>query len=244
MKTTRCAMVLSALLLLGGCSARQSALVLQRTKQAAVNAATDPVTWAPMAGAALLYATPYDTRITDYFRDNPWTGGHGHGDTAREINGYLTIGTAVLVPEKKWEERAERVIVEAATLKIARLTSYALESGIHKETPDGRNDSAVGSNHALPPFTGSALTRRNAEAMNLPAWADCGLVGVSYLSATVSALSRVEEGGHSFADQLVSASIGNFIGIFFHDLFLLRDSVAVQASVMPHTAYVGIKFRY
>ena len=237
-------LLLPVLLLLNGCSAKQSTMVLQRTERAALNAVTDPVTWAPAAGAAFLYATPYDTKITDYFMEHAWTGGDENGDLARQFNGALTIATAALVPEKKWERRVERIVVEALTLRISRLTSYALESGIHKETPDGRNDYAIGSNHALPPFAGSAMTRRNVDGLPVSKWGGYGLVGASYLSATVSALSRVEEGGHSFADQLVSASVGNFVGIFFHDLFLLKENVTVEASVLPRGSYIGVTFRY
>jgi len=235
---------LIVLLLLGGCSAKQTSMVLQRTEQAAVNAVTDPVTWGPAAGAAVLYATPYDTKLTDYFMQHHWTGEEDNGEIARQFNGALTIGTAVLVPEEKWQKRVERVIIEAVTLRLSRLTSYALESGIHKETPDDRNDYAIGSNHALPPFAGSAMTRRNAQGMPISEWGKYGLVGASYLSATIGALSRVEDGGHSFADQLVSASVGNFIGLFFHDLFLLKEDVTVQASVLPSGSYVGLTFRY
>lgn len=236
--------LLPAALVLGGCSAKQTTMVLERTERAAVNAVTDPVTWAPAAGAAVLYATPYDTKLTDYFMQHHWTGEADNSKVARELNGALTIGTAALVPEKKWEKRVERVIVEAVTLKIASLTSYALETGIHKETPDGMHDYAIGSNHALPPFAGSAMTRRNVGGLPISQWGGYGLIGVSYLSSTVSALSRVEDGGHSFADQLVSASAGNFIGLFFHDLFLLKEDVTVQASVWPSGSYVSLTFRY
>jgi len=236
--------LLFALLLLGGCSAGQAQFVLNRTKQATVNAATDPVTWVPLAGSVVLYATPYDTKITNYFMQHPWTGDHNNAELARAFNGYLTIGTALFVPEKHWEKRAERVILEAVTLRVSRLSSYALETSIQKETPDGSNDGAIGSNHSLPLFTGSALTRRNVEGMDLPEWGSYGLIGVSYLSSTVSALARVEDGGHSFADQLLSASVGNFIGIFFHDLFLLDDNVNLQTSLTPRQTYIGLNFRY
>jgi hypothetical protein len=243
MKNSIC-LLLFLTLLLGGCSAKQRTVAWQRTKTAAVNAATDGVTWTTLGGAVFLYATPYDTKLTDYFRAHPWTSDEDNGNLARAFNGYLTIGTAVLVPEARWEARAERVLVEAVTLRISRLASYGLESGVRKKTPDGRNEYAIGSNHALPPFTGSALTRRNVANMELPPWAGYSLVGISYLSAATSALVRVEDGGHSVGDQLISASIGNAIGLFFHDLFLLDDGVTVQAVVTPRQSYFGIAFRY
>jgi len=229
---------------LGGCTVKNNEAALHCLKTATVNAVSDPMTWAPLAGAGVLYATPYDEKITDYFIAHPWTGEEDNGERARDVNTFLTLGTAVLVPEERWQERGRRVVVELVTIRIARVSSSILEANIKKETPDGRNEYAIGSHHAVSPFAGSALTRRNVEGMGLPPWAGYGIVGASYLSAGASALSRVEDGGHSFADQLVNASIGNMIGLFFHDLFLLDKRTAIQASLGREQAYVGIRFTY
>jgi len=231
-------------LLLGGCSTKNGERALARLKTAGYNAVSDPVTWAPALTAGALYATPYDDKITSYFMDHHWTGADKNGDIARDVTAVLTIGTAALVPEKRWQERGIRVAVEGGTLGIANLVSSTLKTNIDKETPDGRNDYAIGSHHALPPFAGSAMTRRNVTAMDLPDWAGYGLVGISYLSASASALSRVEDGGHSFADQLLNASIGNFVGLFFHDLFLLGDTTSIQTAITQDQAFVGIALRY
>ena len=88
------------------------------------------------------------------------------------------------------------------------------------------------------------MTRRNVALMRLPRWADYSLIGASYLSSSISALVRVEQGGHSFGDQLISASVGNFIGLFMHDLFLLKDDVSVQTVITPQRAGFMITYRY
>jgi hypothetical protein len=64
------------------------------------------------------------------------------------------------------------------------------------------------------------------------------------LTSIGSALVRVEEGGHSFADQMINASIGNFIGIFMHDLFLLDDSLSVHTEITPEWTGVTISYCY
>jgi len=234
------------LLLLCGCSAKQTAFVGHRLKTASYNAITDPVTWAPFAGGVFLYATGNDEKVTNYYMEHHWTGLYGTDADkfVRNLNGALMIGTALLVPEKGWQETAKRVVVEVGTTQVVILASDGLKNNIDKETPDGGDDEAIGSFHATIPFADSAMTRRNVDLMELPAWGAYGLIGASYLSSTMSALVRVEEGGHSFGDQLVNASVGNFIGLFMHDLFLLKDDVSVQAMITPERTGLMITFRY
>ncbi|MFT7003547.1 MAG: membrane-associated phospholipid phosphatase [Sulfurimonas sp.] len=72
--------------------------------------------------------------------------------------------------------------------------------------------------------------------MSIPAWGKYSINTISYLSASGSALSRVQEGGHSFSDQLVNASIGNFIGVFFSEAFLSKNETE---KIVEVTAYKG-----
>ena len=126
----------------------------------------------------------------------------------------------------------------------ARFTDTALNQTISKESPDGTHDDAIGSNHALEPFASSAMNRRNVEQMNIPTWGKYTLNTLSYTTASASALSRVQDGGHSFADQLVSVSIGNFLGIFVHDVFMLEDTTDTQISLDDSAAKFQIGFKF
>lgn len=239
------ASVLPVLMLIG-CGTKQTAAIGTRIKTASLNAVTDPVTWAPFAGGMLLYATGYDDKITNYYKEHHWTGLYDSDadDVLRDLNGVIMVGTALIVPEKKWQKTAKRVIVEVGTTQVVILASDGLKNNIDKETPDGKNNDAIGSFHATIPFADSAMTRRNVALTDLPKWADYSIIGASYLTATVSALVRVEEEGHSFADQMVSASVGNFIGLFMHDLFLLRDDVTLQTTFTPKQSSLMITYRY
>ncbi|MBF0194172.1 MAG: hypothetical protein HQL71_06415, partial [Magnetococcales bacterium] len=60
-----------------------------------------------------------------------------------------------------------------------------------------------------------------------------------YVFASSYALIRVQQGGHSFADQLVSVSVGNFLGLFVHDLFMMEDK-AVSVEVSKNSAYMNV----
>ncbi|RLA05930.1 MAG: hypothetical protein DRQ51_10825 [Gammaproteobacteria bacterium] len=68
----------------------------------------------------------------------------------------------------------------------------------------------------------------NVDDMNLNISIKYTINSISYMSASASALIMVQDGVHSFADQLVSVSIGNFIGLFFYEFFLY-DTEHIQS---------------
>lgn len=230
-------------LILAGCSTAQFDSGWERTKDASYNAATDYVTWTPAITSAVLYATDYDKDITNYFRNNHWIG-EEDDELYRDINHYETLATAFLISDPDYELKGKRVLIEFTGLEATKQTSTLLEKNIHKESPDGSHNGAIGSHHALDSFASSAMNRRNVERMNMPDWGKYTLNTLSYTTASASALSRVQDGGHSFADQLVSVSIGNFLGLFFHDLFLLDTTTNVAFSVNDSETKVHIGFSY
>jgi hypothetical protein len=231
------------IVIFSGCSTTQFHSGWERTKQASYNAATDYVTWVPAAASAALYTTDYDKDITDYFREHHWIG-EEDDEFYRAVNRYEMFATAFLINDPDYERKGKRVLVEFTGLEATKQTSTLLEKNIHKESPDGTHNGSIGSHHALDHFAGSAMNRRNVEQMNIPEWGKYTLNTISYTSASASALSRVQDGGHSFADQLVSASIGNFMGLFIHDLFMLDDTTNIAVSVNDNEAKMYIGFRY
>jgi len=231
------------IVLFAGCSTTQFHTGWERTKQASYNAATDYVTWVPAAASAALYATDYDTDITNYFRDHPWFG-EEDDEFYRGLNHYETLTTAFLVDNSDYAQTWKRVLVEFTGLETTKQTSSFLEKNIRKKSPDGTHNGSIGSHHALDHFASSAMNRRNVEHLDIPEWGKYTLNTISYTSASASALCRVQDGGHSFADQLVSASIGNFMGLFLHDLFMLDSTTNIAVSVNDGEAKVHIGFRY
>lgn len=223
-----------------GCSSVQLEHTWKRTKSATCSAASDPVTWGPAVGATLLYATGYDDKITRHFMEHPIINNESD-EVMRHLIGGITLATAAFVPDEKRGTKVTRIAVEVGAMQFSRWTVNVLNANIVKESPNGDRDNAIGSHHAVSPFAGAAMTKRNVAEMDLPDWAGQTLVGSSYLFATGSAFIRVQEGGHSFADQLINASIGHFIGLFFYDAFMAEDA-ALRVSVSEESMYIGVSF--
>jgi len=226
------------ILIFSGCSSTKITHAWERTKDAAYVAATDPLTWGSAVAAGALYAT-YDDDITQHLIKNNLIDSEVD-EPLRRLNSVLLYSTALLVEDDTTMQKAKRLTTGFAGAAVARGTTNILNSSIKKDNPLKTEDNAIGSHHSLDPFAQSALTRRNVNDMSIPLWGKYSLNSLSYLSAAGSALTRVQEGGHSFADQLVSASIGNFIGLFFYEAFLAKnqelevsiykDSVSIYAS--------------
>ncbi len=225
-----------------GCSEKRLNHAINQTKNASYNAVTDPMTWVPLVTAGALYATDGDEKITQYFMDNP-IANEKNDDIYRELNGLITYSTAILIHDNKWETKAKRFVVEWSAFAISRQSVDFLNKNVPKETPNGRSMDAVGSHHALSPFAGAAMTRRNVSQMDISRWGGYSIIVANYLFATSSTLTRVQGGGHSFADQLISVTLGNFIGLFFHDAFM-SENRQVNISLSPKKAYARIDFRF
>lgn len=215
-----------------GCSSTKLSNAWDKTAHASYVAATDPLTWGSAVAAGTLYAT-YDDDITQHFMKNNLIDSE-IDEPLRTLNSVMLYSSAVLVENDTTKEMAKRLATDFVGSAVARNTTNILNTIIKKDSPSKDRDSAIGSHHALDPFAGSALTRRNIDDMSIPLWSKYSLNTISYLSATGSAFTRVQEGGHSFADQLVSASIGNFIGLFFYEAFLGKDEF-VEVSVYKNS---------
>lgn len=230
-------LVLSAILLsLTGCSSAKLNHAWEKTKEASYVAASDPLTWGSAAAAGVLYAS-YDDDITQHFMKKNLIDSEAD-EPLRIINGVTLYTTALFVQSDTDKKRAQRLATDFAGSSAARWTTSALARNIQKETPAGTDDYALGSHHALDPFANSALTRRNVKEMSIPTWGKYSFNALSYLSASGSAFSRVQEGGHSFADQLVSVSIGNFIGLFFYEAFLSQEK---NLNVSLNKDFISVK---
>jgi hypothetical protein len=229
-------------LVLSGCSTTHLDGAWSQAKTSSYNAVTDPMTWAPAVAATTLYLTKTDDEITEYFMDQDYIREDSR-ETYTHISEAITLSTALLVPDDKWETKAKRFSVEAGTYAISRQSTEALKANFTKESPNGKSNDAIGSHHAISPFAGAAMTRRNVAQLYIPNWAKNSIIGTNYFFASSYALMRVQEGGHSFADQLVSVSVGNFIGLFVHDLFMMEDkSVSMVVSQNSAHMNVGILF--
>ncbi|WP_297430899.1 hypothetical protein [Sulfurimonas sp.] len=239
---------LTIFLFMTGCSS--SILSWKRAQQSAHNAVVDPMTWAPAIGSVALYTTKYDNHATQYFMDHKpiqcikfsSTDCADRANDYRLLNSVITFTTAVLInDEGNITKKLKRVVVEESSYIIGKSTVDMLES-VGKKSPDGTANDALASHHALEPFAGSAMTRRNVSQMNIPAFGKYAIVGVSYYTSTYAALTRVQDGAHSLGDQFVNMAVGNFLGLFIHDLFMLEDGI--QLNVVPTKERVAMSVYY
>lgn len=164
----------------------------------------------------------------------------------RYINGITMYTTALFVENDTNKEMMQRLATDWAGSITARWTTTSLNKVIKKETPSGNDDYAIGSHHALDPFANSALTRGNVRDMSIPTWGKYTINTISYVSAAGSAFTRVQEGGHSVGDQLVSVSIGNFIGLFFYEVFIGYDKNIknVQVTANEDNFYITTNWKF
>ncbi len=237
-------------MLLSGCSSHSLSSSYTRVKKASYNAVTDPVTWGGALGAAVVYGSDNDTKITNYFREkklfsDSLYGEYERDDFMRTVNGIFTGATALAVNDDgNYTRKAKRFLVEGTTLTLARFGTDFIKNNTSKKSPNREHTDALASHHALEPFCGAAMIRRNVSQININTYAKMGVVAFNYYIVSYSALLRVQEGGHSFADQFVNASVGNFIGIFMHDLFMLDDTISFNIALAGSNKALQIQYRF
>lgn len=229
-----------------GCSSAKLEHSWQKIKDASYTAVSDPVTWGTALSAGVLYTTKIDDDITDHFAEHNLIGSEDD-EALRALNGFVTYATALSIKDDEYKTKAKRVLFEWGGLVTAQQTTNFLNTYVEKDNPSKTADNAIGSHHALEPFAASAMTRRNVDEISIPIWGKYTLNSISYLSATGSALTRVQEGGHSFADQLVSASIGNFIGAFFYEALIRNDEndiKSLEVSLAKDTFFIKTAWNF
>ncbi|HEX5012301.1 MAG TPA: phosphatase PAP2 family protein [Planctomycetota bacterium] len=229
----------------------------ERLAQAAHDAAVDPWTWVPLAGAGAIAAGGWDDNISDWARrQNPVFGSSKHaedsGDTLSSIAGDAWLLSLVATPSGDeagpWAaDKARGFGVEwSATWVTAEITS-ALKREFPDKRPDGTGNGSFPSSGASEAFAYATLARRNLDSIDVSPVSrgvmQAGVMGV----AAAEAWSRVEAGKHDPTDVLVGAALGNFCARFVHDAFLgLPDDVQVSAFVDPPRGRyaLGLTFRF
>lgn len=229
----------------------------ERLAKAARDAACDPWTWVPLAGAGVLTISDWDEDIARWARDDhPVFGSAAHaesaGQTLRGIEQDAWIASLIATPSGDeagpWTaDKAKGFAVEwAATSATSGLTS-ALKSDVHRERPDGSNAESFPSSGASDTFAFHALARSNLDSIDMSDDTRGALrIGLGSVAAA-EAWSRVEAGKHYPTDVLVGAALGNFVARFVHDGFLgLPDDVQLSAYVDPAgSSYsLGFSFRF
>jgi len=228
----------------------------RRVRDAAVNAVTDPATWAPAAGALVLQVDDMDGNLADWATDHmPLFG--SQEDTERAADFLNTTAhasylvTALLTPsgdKEVWlNAKLKGIGVGIAAMSLSYGATYMLKDGTNRTRPDGSNDRSFPSGHASSAATATMLASKNVEYLTL------SNRGKTLFSAGLTSLpfaagwARVEANKHYPSDVLFGIALGNFFGAFFNDAFLgidSQDSIMVTIEPSKEGVLVGLTWTF
>lgn len=199
----------------------------QDVTRSVTKAATDPVTWVPLAGAGVVAVGGWDHQISDWARAE--TPLYGSEDNAVDASNHLRslarfgmIGSALLPydPDKGyWLPMIERQVVQHGAAYSSILARRAIKAQIDRDRPNGAQRS-MPSGHATRTFATIASSRQNIEEVDYPEWAENTFIASQIGIGAATFWARVEYGGHYPTDVLVGAALGNFVSVAINDLLL------------------------
>ena len=212
-----------------------------RIKQAALNAAKDPETWAPLAGAAVFSIGDLDEDVSDWLSKE--TPVFGSARAAEDASDYLkdtlsVIKTATALATPSGDTAAEWLpskLKGMAVIAVASGVPASITSVIKKEAgrrrPNGSDSRSFPSGHATQAYASSTLASRNVNSLDLSEKSRRLLRYTFKGMAAGTAWARVEANVHFPSDVLFAAAMSHFLSAFIHDAFMgLDDSTTVSFS--------------
>lgn len=199
-----------------------------RTRHAAAVAASDPWTWAPLTGAAVIAATNSDEGISRWAqRETPVFGSPeaaiAASDRFRQISSSSAWGIFLAATPQgggNWlGVKGERASENLVGLALARSTTGLLKHTVQRERPNGNpvHDSFP-SAHSTDAFAHASLARNYNGHLQVYSPMREGMQWASNGFAFATAWGRVEGGAHYPSDVLIGAAIANFTTRFFMQL--------------------------
>jgi len=150
---------------------------LERIKTAAWNAARDPQTWVPLAGALVLSVGDLDEDLSDWAtRETPLFGSESSADDASDDLRTALAVTAVVstlsTPSgpnaTEWmTSKFKGALVEASAVGITGDVTNVLKDTTDWQRSNNKSDNSFPSGHASESYSYATLTARNVDAMNL-----------------------------------------------------------------------------
>lgn len=215
-----------------------------RTLESARDAAFDPMVWAPLAAATVIWAGGWDDDISDWAREETPVFGSTEGaedasDEWRALAQDAWIVSVFAAPsgDEPWPwawNKAKGYAVQAVANKATSGLTSLGKSAFDRERPNGSNDRSMPSGHTTSAFANTTLARRNVDAMRLEPGVRVPIQAGLVVLGSGTAWARVEAGAHYPTDVLVGAALGSFVARFVDDLFLdPAGGVRVTATVDP-----------
>lgn len=201
-----------------------------QVRTAAVRAATDAWTWAPLAGAVALQVGNFDHRLSRWGRTrNPVFGSQANAtlwsDRLRSVSVGVDITTVLLTPSGnvggEWLlDKAKGYLVNLAAATTAIESTSLLQHSVSRERPNGANDHSFPSDHAAASSVYTRLATLNLEEIPMNGDAREALDASLHALTFATAWARVEAGWHYPSDTLAGMAIGNFCAELFTDAFM------------------------
>ncbi len=194
-----------------------------RIRDAAVNAATSPATWAPAAGALAFSIGNADRKVSDWASSRaPVYGSQERAgrisDTLLRTSDYLFVGSALASP---LYTIPAVLSVETGAGILMRSSVGAIKQKTGRTRPNGRDKVSFPSGHSAGSSISATLAYRNIEPFTMPYPAVDAASQVAFTGiAAATAWARVEAKQHYPSDVLAGAAIGHFFGVFLTDLLL------------------------
>ncbi len=205
----------------------------EKLKTSTWKAAKDPLTWVPLAGAALLSFGDLDEDLSDWaIRETPLFGSESSAEDAsdnlRDGLAVVAAVTAVATPSGpesgEWmKSKFKGMLVQGSAVALVSSVKNGLKSSTNRERPSGTNDRSFPSGHATSAFSYATLAGRNVDAMNLSPVTKKVLRYSANTVAGVSGWAVLESEQHYPTDVLFGAALGHFLTAVVHDSFMGED---------------------
>lgn len=216
--------------------------------RAAWDAARDPMTWVPLAGAAVLSVTDLDDDLSEWAADEQPLFGNDANEVSDDLRNLATVAyaaTALLAPEPDVGDKAKGIAVGVGAMAITEGITRAGKSLSKRERPNGQNDESFPSGHASNATVRYTLAATNLDYLLLPRWTATTLKVGFYGMAAGTAWARVEAEKHHATDVLVGYALGHFIARFMHNAFMRAAPPETSVHFAPHPNGGGaITLRY
>lgn len=214
-----------------------------RVRIAAVQAATDPWVWAPLAGAGVLQAANLDHRLSHWGRThNPLFGSEANAtrwsDRLRGASVGVDLMTVLLTPSGEPDDtwlldKAKGYLVNLAAATTAIESTTLLQHSIGRERPNGANDHSFPSDHSAASSVYTRLASLNLQQIPMSGGTRDALDLSLHALGFATAWARVEGGWHYPSDTLVGMAIGNFCAEFFTNTFMGLDAARERFGFSP-----------
>lgn len=219
-------------------------------RRAAITAATDPQTWAPLAGAALVHVGDADRAISDWARDKtPLFGGNGTAEAVSDVLlGLSTVAwgaSLARLPSGCGQfgcgvrAKITEAAIEAGALAAQGYLVHELKYATARQRPNGGSRDSFPSGHTYSVAAFGALTRGHAKWTPMSRW-ERNVIDVSTTAATaLTGWARIEGERHYPSDVLVGWGLANFVNVFLHEAFI--GGPHVHTRVTPDGIGIGMR---